>query len=148
MFSVPIGSSRLPVTIDRLHFVERLPGWVCLWPYGDREIELRIGGDEGSPDGRLLALAELILPHLEALEAVADAYLRSFFTHADAFDGPWTLQALRLGSPRPSDHAATEFVVRLANRSDDYGEWSVGFRRHSYPSPNCLAAESFCRKQW
>lgn len=148
MFSVPIGSERLPVPSGRLRYVDERTGWACTWPYGNREIELRIGGDEGSPDGRLLALTELILPHLEALEAVADAYLRSFFEHSDAFQGPWTLQMLRLDMPAPSHGSATEFYVGLANRGDDYGEWSVGFRRHSYPSPNCLAAESFCRKQW
>lgn len=148
MFSVPIESERLPVPVDRLRYVDERTGWACSWPYGDGEIEVRIGGGDGAPDGRLLELAELVLPHLQALEAVADAYLRSFFTHSDEFTGPWTLQALRLGTPGPADGRATVFDVRLATRGDDYGEWSVGFRRHSYPSPNQLAAESFCRKQW
>jgi hypothetical protein len=147
MYSVSIGDVRLPVPVDRLRYVERLPGWACTWPYGEREIELRISGNEGSPDRRAGALAELILPHLEALEAAADAYLRSFFTHRDEFGGPWTLQKLRLGMPTPWHGAATEFDVMLANRGDDYGEWGVGFRRHSIPR-NQVAAESLFRRQW
>lgn len=71
MCSVPIEGVRVPLTIDRLRYVERLPGWACIWPYGMREIELQISGNEGSLDGRLLALAELLLPHLEPLEAAA-----------------------------------------------------------------------------
>lgn len=148
MFSVPIGSERLPVPIDRLQYVDERTGWACNWPYGNRDIEFRISGDRGSPDRRLLELAELVLPHLQALEAVANAYLRSFFTHSDEFQEPWTLQSLRLGMPAPSHASATEFDVRLATRGDDYGEWSVGFRRHSFPSPSQVTAEAFSRKQW
>jgi hypothetical protein len=147
MFSVPIGSERLAAPVARLRYVDRLPGWACTWPYGDREIELRISGDEGSPDGRLLVLAGLVLPHLEALERVADAYLRSFFTHLDAYDGPWTLQLLRLGMPGPADPIATDFDVGLANRGDDHGEWRVGFRRHAIPQ-NQVTARFFSRTQW
>lgn len=147
MYSVAIGSARLPAPIDRLRYVEQLPGWACLWLYGGYEIELRISGGEESPDGRAVALTELILPHLEALEAVADACLRSFFTHTNEFDAPWTLQKVRLGMPAPWHGAATEFDVMLANRGDDDGEWGVGSRRHSIPRA-MVAAESFFRKQW
>jgi hypothetical protein len=147
MYSVPIGSARIPVPTAELCYVEPLLAWVCNWPYGDTRIALQIGGDEDSPDGRLLSLAELLLPHLQALEVAADAYLRSFFRHADAYRDPWTLQALRLGMPAPSRSLATGFDVRLANRDDDHGEWRVGFRRHSIPVHE-VTAESFSRKQW
>lgn len=124
-------------------------GWAGLWPHRGREIELGIDGEEGGPYDQLVELAGIVLPKLEAVEGAADAYLRGFVGDCGGFYvGPWRLQSLRMRwDPGHQRAAGSEFEVTLTVGQDDYGEWSVRFVCHTYPSRE-LHPYLFSRRQW
>jgi len=149
MSKVPYGEDRTPLDLTRLRHVGPPVGWAALWPYGGKEIALRIDGDERGPYARLLELAELVLPKLSELEQASDSYLRTFARHADDFyKGSWKIQSVRMyWTPGSGLPMGSEFEVTLWIAEDDYGEWGVRFIRETYPARE-FRPFVFSRRQW
>lgn len=149
MIRVPVRGERRSIPATDLQYVGQPVGWAGQWPHGGSMIELRIGGGEESPDRALVALPELVLPHLDAVEAASDAYLQGFIRHAEGFyAGSWRLRSLQLEwPPRARASMATGFEVTLAIGNDEHGEWRVGFRHHTNPVEE-LVPWCFSRRQW
>jgi hypothetical protein len=148
MHEVPCREAGTPIDLTVLRHVGPPVGWAGLWAHGDATVALRIDGDEQGPYSRLAALAELVLPELDAIERASDRYLREFVRHAENFYvGSWRLRSVRmywtLDSSLPM---GTTFEVTLSITEDDYGEWSVGFIRDTYPA-NAFRPYSFSRTQ-
>jgi hypothetical protein len=148
------NDERASLAQANLRYVGPPVGWAGLWPHRDRQIALRIGGDEQAPFPRFVQLAEIVLPKLEAVEHAANAYLRGFVGDGGGFYiGSWKLQSLRMRSLRmrwdAGDQRAadSEFEVTLSVGQDDYGEWGVRFVYHTYPTRE-LRPYQFSRRQW
>lgn len=151
MTEIPITEDGERASLDqaRLQYVGPPAGWAGLWPHRDKQIEIRIDGDEQSPYAQLLQLAEIVLPKLEAVESASDAYLRGFVGDNNGFYiGSWRLQSLRMRwEPGYQRTTGSEFEVTLSVRQDDYGEWSVRFVYQTYPKRE-LRPYLFSRRQW
>ncbi|HEX8634272.1 MAG TPA: hypothetical protein VF703_09000 [Pyrinomonadaceae bacterium] len=150
MTEIPFAEDGERASLDgaQLQYVGSPAGWAGLWPHRDKQIELRIDGDEQTPDARFVQLAEIVLPMLEAVENAADAYLRGFVGDGGGFyRGSWRLQSLRVRwEPGDQRVAGGEFEVTLSVGQDDYGEWSVRFLCHTHPRRE-LSPYQFSRRQ-
>jgi len=151
MTEIPISEDCERASLDgaKLQYVGSPVGWAGLWSHRGSQIELRIDGDEQSPYARLVQLAEIVLPKLEAVESASDAYLRGFVGDDEGFYiGAWRIQSVRMrwdtGYQRIT---GSEFEVTLSVGQDDYGEWSVRFVYYTHPSRK-LSPYLFSRRQW
>ncbi len=151
MTEIPIPEDCERASLDgaKLQYVGPPAGWAGLWPHRGKQIALRIDGDEQAPHTRLVQLAEIVLPKLEAVESASDAYLRGFVGDDDGFyKGSWKLQSLRMRwDPGYQRVTGSEFEVTLSVGQDDYGEWSVRFVYHTHPKRE-LRPYLFSRRQW
>jgi hypothetical protein len=147
MHEVPYREAGTPVDLSVLRHVGPPVGWAGLWAHGDHTIALRIDGDEHGPYSRFVALAGWVLPELAAIERASDRYLREFVRYAENFyAGSWRLRSVRMYWTVGSSPMGTTFEVTLSITDDDYGEWSVGFIRDTYPA-HAFRPYSFSRTQ-
>ena len=152
MTEIAISEDCERVTLEpaNLRYIREDVGWVGLWTYGDSQIEIRIDGNEQCPYTGFIELAEIVLPRLEEVESASNAYLREFMGNGEGcyYKGLWRIQSLRMKKEQKSEHTfGNEFEVTLSIGEDDYGQWNVGFRYHTYPS-RVLSPYFFSRKQW
>ncbi|APR84746.1 Hypothetical protein A7982_10095 [Minicystis rosea] len=149
MFDVPCGPDRITLDVATLVHVQPPLEWATTWQGHPGGLLLSLDGADDGPYERLVDLAELVLPRLAVLETTADAYLRSWIdVGAQFFEGAWKLRGLRLaweGLTGPL--RGIDFELVLSIRGDDYGEWSVRFKRHTVPR-SVFAAYAFSRRQW
>ncbi len=140
---------RASLDAANLSYVGQPVGWAGLWPHRGHQIALRIDGDERAPFTQFVQLAEMVLPHLEAIEIASDAYLRGFVGDGEGFYfGAWRVQSLRMRwDPGSQRSVGNEFEVTLSVGQDDYGEWGVRFVYYTYPSKK-LRPYQFSRRQW
>ena len=132
---------------NKLRYVGESVGWAGIWQFGQRQIELRIDGDESEPFPNYLSLAEIVLPKLAEIEKASNEYLKAFVGDGDGFyQGKWRIQSLRMRhfDAHFQESAGRKFEVTLKVGEDDYGEWSVGF---VYDSDQ-FEPYFFSRRQW
>lgn len=136
MFKIALPKEPERASLEKkLQYVEESVGWAGLWRYDERQIELRIDGNESKPFSGYLSLAEIVLPKLAEIEKVSNEYLRAFV--GDGFyQGKWRIQSLRMRffDAHFQESAGRKFEVTLKVGEDDYGEWSVGFICDTFPS--------------
>lgn len=133
-----------------LQYIEEHLSWVGLWEFNNNQIELRIDGNEQCPNDEFVELAEIVLPILQEIESASNAYLREFMGNDDDcfYKGEWRIQSLRIQPEKDSGRIfSNQFEVTLSVIEDDYGQWSVRFRYHTYPS-RVLSPYFFSRRQW
>lgn len=145
---IPEDCDRASLDEAKLRYVGPPSSWAGLWPHRGKQIEIRIDGDDQAPYARLIQLAEIILPKLEAIESASDAYLRGFVGDNDGFYmGPWRVQSLRMRWDPGHQHVTgSEFEVTLSVGQDDYGEWGVWFIYDTHPKRE-LRPYLFSRRQ-
>lgn len=150
MTDIAISKDCEPASLDgaNLRCAGDPVGWAGLWQYRDYRIELRIDGDEQAPYERLVLLAGVVLPKLDAIESASDAYIRGFINDSEGFyKGPWKLRSMRIWWNPYSQMAGRKFEVTLSVGEDDYGQWAVRFAYHTFPA-HILSPYMFSRRQW
>jgi hypothetical protein len=97
--------------------------------YAGREFSIAGGAD--GPEPKWVALAECLLPELDALTRDASRYLRAFLNPAAYGRTEWVLERVEIGWRRAQ---SDEFELHLKiegerdNDGDMYGWWGVRFR--------------------
>ncbi|MFT3771812.1 MAG: hypothetical protein QM820_40905 [Minicystis sp.] len=149
MYDVPCGPERVAFDTSQLVHVQPPLEWATNWPDRAQGLPVSMDGTDDGPYGVLVELAELVLPKIDALAAASNKYLHSWIdVRAQFFEGDWKLRSLRLpweGLTGPL--RGIVFELTLSIREDDYGEWSVRWKHHTFPR-NVFVPYAFSRRQW